>query len=73
MRRTVTLSLATLGVATIATAAVMTSTPDADVQRARVTTTATSETHHMRPAVSESEAPTTTKRECRRSCWFSFD
>lgn len=72
MRRTVYLSLAALGAASIATAAVMT-TDQSEVnntveQRLRATGN-TTQTHHMRAVVSESEKSwADSKKECRHRC-----
>jgi hypothetical protein len=68
MRRTVYITLATLGLASIATAAVMTEAPEQRVER-RVQTqsTATSTTGEARTVASESET-TETKKECRHRC-----
>ena len=73
MRRTIYLSLAALGAATIATAAVMTSTHDGTQSRRAQASTEGVQTHQIRAIASESETPAPSKKGCRRECWFSFD
>ncbi|MBC8145736.1 MAG: hypothetical protein H7X80_09120 [bacterium] len=70
MRRTVYLSLAALGAASIATAAVMTTGPtglNANAEQQLRAATGTTQTHHIRSSVNESET-SESKRECRHHC-----
>jgi hypothetical protein len=74
VRRTVYLSLVTLGAASIATAAVMTTTPSDEPtpgRRAEARVTATTE--RTSAVASETETKSETKRECRKRCRFFGD
>lgn len=73
MRKTVYLSLVTLGVASIATAAVMTTSPSETPSQRRVEARAAGATHETRAVEGESEKKSETKRECSHDCWFSSD
>lgn len=72
MRRTVYLSLAALGAASIATAAVVTNAPTESRAPTRVEAHAQgTETHHTRVVSSESQENSGTRESCRKHCpWF---
>jgi hypothetical protein len=75
MRKTVYLTLAALGAASIATAAVVTTEAPPEPVATRVTMAATA-THHIRAVASETESTENTKvtkRECRHHCPFFGD
>jgi hypothetical protein len=74
VKKTVYLSLVTLGVASIATAAVMTNEPTEPTAGRRIQAqSASTATHHTRAVASETEKNGETKRECRHHCPFSDD